>query len=71
MDSLLSPVSFPRQEAEMADLLWQEALHPGRELPATAELEEEIESFRERHEDPRIMEAELDSTTSTELFELP
>ncbi|MFV0126200.1 hypothetical protein ACLGI4_00450 [Streptomyces sp. HMX112] len=71
VDSLLSLDSRPGQEAEIADLLWQEALRLGRELPTEAELKEEIEGFRESYADPRAVEAELGSAASAQLFGLP
>ncbi|MFJ3923439.1 M16 family metallopeptidase [Streptomyces sp. NPDC090022] len=61
----------PGRHAEIAELLWTEALRLGREVPSAEELAEEIEGFREAYEDPRAVEAELDRAATAELFGLP
>ncbi|MFF8387030.1 peptidase M16 family protein [Streptomyces kanasensis] len=71
VDTLLSLDCRPGQEAETAELLWQEVLRLGRELPTEAELKDEIEGFRESYEDPRALEAELDRAACAQLFGLP
>ncbi|MFF8293245.1 hypothetical protein ACF068_29055 [Streptomyces sp. NPDC016309] len=70
-DAVLSLDSRPGHDAEIARLLWQEALRLGRELPTEDELTEEIEGFRESYEDPRAVQAELDLAACCELFGLP